>query len=131
MLWKRRAQRFAPTRELAPASGTAAATAGEPAALLPLVLIATAGHALLMHPTTIACLAAALALAAAPLAAALSSQPANEGIPPGFAGLWAEEREGTDGGPAMILSRQWLPDGNGFVMYTQVTGAGWVLGLST
>lgn len=74
-----------------------------------------------MQRATLACVAAALALlAAAPLAAALLSRPANEGIPPGFAGLWAEEREGVDGGPSMLLSRQWLPDGNGFVMYTQV-----------
>ena len=77
-----------------------------------------------MRSTAFACLAAALALAAAvPQAAALSSQPAHEGIPPGFAGLWAEEREGTDDEPAMLLSRQWLPDGNGLVMYTQA-GAG-------
>ena len=84
-----------------------------------------------MQRATLACVAAALALlAAAPLAATRLSQPANEGIPPGFAGLWAEEREGVDGGPSMLLSRQWLPDGNGFVMYTQVRcwGAG-VLGL--
>ncbi|KAI7843622.1 hypothetical protein COHA_002862 [Chlorella ohadii] len=78
-----------------------------------------------MQRATLACVAAALALlAAAPLAAALLSQPANEGIPPGFAGLWAEEREGVDGGPSMLLSRQWLPDGNGFVMYTQISDNG-------
>lgn len=64
----------------------------------------------------------AAALAAAP-AAALSLSLPDGGIPPGFAGVWVEERAGVDGGPAMVLSRQWLPDGNGFVMYTQV-GAG-------
>lgn len=74
---------------------------------------------------------AALALAAVlPLATASFSQPANEGIPPDFAGLWAEEREGVDGGPSMLLSRQWLPDGNGFVLSTQVgacAGGDWRL----
>lgn len=77
----------------------------------------------IMQRATLGFVAAALMIAAAaPLAAALLSQPANAGIPPGFAGLWAEEREGTDGAAAMVLSRQWLPDGNGFVMYTQVGG---------
>lgn len=75
-----------------------------------------------MRDTTLACLAAGLLLAAAAApAAALSLSPANEGIPPGYAGVWVEEREGVDGGPAMVLSRQWLPDGNGFVTYAQVT----------
>ncbi|KAL4440399.1 hypothetical protein ABPG75_003400 [Micractinium tetrahymenae] len=78
-------------------------------------------------PAVLCCLALAVLLApATQLAAALGPEDLpylgtfRPGLPPSLVGVWVEERpiEGQTG-VVSVLTRTWLPDGNGFVTFAR------------